>query len=96
MRLSRCLPGSKPPRANAFTIVEALVAIVILMIFALTSTVALNSFDERAARNRNAEAARAIVEDYANCSTTPSTPPPPRLPGLTSTATAFLTASFIR
>lgn len=66
MRFSRCLPGHKSSRANAFTIVEALVAIVILMIFALTSTMALNSFDERAARNRNAEAARAIVEDYVN------------------------------
>lgn len=53
-------------RARAFTIVEALVAVVILMIFALTSTMALNFFDERAARNRNAEAARAVVEDYVN------------------------------
>ena len=53
-------------RTDAFTIVEALVAIVILMIFAVTSTMSLNFFDERAARNRNAEAARAIVEDYVN------------------------------
>ncbi len=45
---------------------EALVAIVILMIFAVSSTMALNFFDERAARNRNAEAARAIVDDYVN------------------------------
>ena len=53
-------------RGNAFTIVEALVALVVLMVFALTSTMSLNFFNERAARNRNAEAARAVVEDYVN------------------------------
>ena len=53
-------------RAQAFTIVEALVSIAVLMIFAVTSTMTLNFFDERASRNRNAEAARAVVEDYVN------------------------------
>ncbi len=53
-------------QASAFTIVEALVAISILAIFLVTSTMSLNFFDERAARNRNAEAARAVVEDYVN------------------------------
>ncbi len=66
MRPRRCTPRSKALRASAFTIVEALVAIAILIIFALTSTMALNFFDERATRNRNAEAARVIVEDYIN------------------------------
>ena len=53
-------------RKSGFTILEALTAIVILMIFAVTSTMALSFFDDRAARNRNAEAARAVVDDYVN------------------------------
>ena len=47
------------------------------MIFAVTSTMALNFFDERAARNRNAEAARAIVDDYVNYLLNDSLPVPP-------------------
>ena len=53
-------------QVRGFTLIEALIAIVILMIFAVTSTMALNFFDDRAARNRNAEAARAVVDDYVN------------------------------
>lgn len=49
---------------DAFTLVEALIALVVLMIFAVSSTAALNLFNDRAARTRNAEAARAIVENY--------------------------------
>ncbi len=49
---------------GAFTLVEALIALVVLMIFAVSSTAALNLFNDRAARTRNAEAARAIVENY--------------------------------
>lgn len=66
MRLPCCFQKAKRRPAQAFTIVEALVAITVLMIFAVTSTMTLNFFDERAARNRNAEAARTIVEDYVN------------------------------
>ncbi len=53
-------------RQRGFTLIEALIAIVILMVFAVTSTMALNFFDDRAARNRNTEAARAVVDDYVN------------------------------
>ncbi len=53
-------------RRGGFTLIEALIAITILMIFLVTSTMALNFFDDRAARNRNAEAARAVVDDYVN------------------------------
>ena len=61
----------RPPRHfravnQAFTIVEALIALVVLMIFALSSTVTLNLFNERAAKNRNAEAARVTVENYVS------------------------------
>ena len=66
LRPIRNRSAAPPARQGAFTIVEALVAIVILMIFAVSSTMTLNLFDERAARNRNAEAARAIVDDYVN------------------------------
>ena len=39
-------------------------ALFILMVFAVSSTVTLNLFNDRAAKNRNAEAARALVENY--------------------------------
>ena len=35
-----------------------------MALFGLASTVTLNLFDTRAARNRNAEAARAVMNDY--------------------------------
>ncbi len=53
-------------RRGGFTILEALVSLVILMIFAVSSTVTLNLFNDRAARNRNMEAARGVVDDYVN------------------------------
>ena len=52
--------------SDAFTLVEALIALVVLMIFAVSSTVTLNLFNDRAARTRNAEAARALVENYVS------------------------------
>lgn len=58
-------PSRRASRLNeAFTIVEALIALVVLMIFAVSSTAALNLFNDRSARTRNAEAARAIVDNY--------------------------------
>lgn len=79
-----CLPHlRRQPRfrhRRGFTLVEALIAITILVIFAVTSTVALNFFDDRAARNRNAEAARGVVDDYVNYLLGDS------LPNLTATA----------
>ena len=71
-RLRRRMPSSR----RGFTLIEALIAIVILMVFAITSTAALNFFDDRAARNRNAEAARAVVDDYVNYLLTDSVPAP--------------------
>ena len=53
-------------RSAAFTLVEALVSLLILTAFFLASTATLNLFDARAAKNRNAEAARALVDDYVN------------------------------
>lgn len=47
---------------KAFTIVEALIALSILALFAGSSVYGLMSFNDRASRNRNAEAARAILE----------------------------------
>jgi competence protein ComGC len=49
-----------------FTVVEALIALTVLTIFFVVSTMALNLFDTRAAQNRNTEAARAIVDDYVS------------------------------
>lgn len=46
----------------AFTIVEAVVALTIFGVFALSAFYAIINFNDRAARNRNAEAARAILE----------------------------------
>ena len=50
--------------SGGFTILEAVISLAILALFGLGSTVTLNLFDNRAARNRNAEAARAVVNDY--------------------------------
>ncbi len=50
--------------SRGFTVLEAVIALTILALFGLGSTVALNLFDNRAARNRNAEAARAVMNDY--------------------------------
>lgn len=50
-------------RHSAFTLVEIIVALAMLAVFAVTSTACLSNFNTRAAVNRNAEAARAIVED---------------------------------
>ena len=63
--------------ARAFTLVEALIALVVLMLFALSSTVTLNLFNDRSAKNRNAEAARAIVDNYVAALLTSSTVPSP-------------------
>jgi type II secretory pathway pseudopilin PulG len=52
--------------ARAFTVVEAVIALSILALFGLGTTVTLNLFDNWAAHNRNTEAARAIVDDYVN------------------------------
>jgi type II secretory pathway pseudopilin PulG len=51
---------------TGFTIVEAVISLAILALVGLSTTVALNLFDNRAARNRNAEAARGVVDDYVN------------------------------
>lgn len=59
-------PRRSRAASQAFTIIEAVISLVILMIFAVSSTVALNIFNDRAARVRNAEAARAIVETYVS------------------------------
>ena len=61
----------------AFTLVEALISLVVLMIFAVSSTTALNLFNDRAAKNRNAEAARAIVENYVAALLSSSSVPAP-------------------
>lgn len=53
-------------RTRGFTLVEALVSLAILAAFGLGSTVVLNLSNDRAAKNRNAEAARAVVNDYIN------------------------------
>lgn len=57
-------PGSS--RESAFTIVEVIIALSILGAFLIVSTASLNLFDNWAAKNRNAEAARVIVDDYLN------------------------------
>lgn len=61
---------------EAFTLVEALISLVVLMVFAVSSTVTLNLFNDRAAKTRNAEAARAVVEDYVAELLASSSPPP--------------------
>ena len=53
-------------RDAAFTIVETMIALAIFGAFALGSTATLNLMDTRAARNRNAEAARSLLDDYVN------------------------------
>lgn len=49
-------------RRDAFTIVEALIALAVLALFSGSAVYALMNFNDRASRNRNAEAARAILE----------------------------------
>lgn len=70
----RIFPGFQ--RAQAFTIVEAVVAIAILSLFAVGSIYGLMSFNDRATRNRNAEAARAILESNVDALLAQSTMPP--------------------
>lgn len=62
------MPSHRHQRSwiDAFTLVEAMVTLAILTVFFLASTATLNLFDTRAAKNRNAEAARALVDDYIN------------------------------
>lgn len=55
----------RPPNA-AFTLVEVMISLLLLAAFFVSSTATLNLFDTRAAKNRNAEAARAVVDDYVN------------------------------
>ncbi len=61
---------------GAFTIVEAVVAMAILSLFAVGSIYGLMSFNDRAARNRNAEAARTILENYVDALLIQNTVPP--------------------
>ena len=63
-----CRPLSRGPRtcSGAFTLVEVLISLVIMTTLFLVSTATLNLFDTRAAKNRNTEAARVIVDDYIN------------------------------
>ncbi len=70
MNFCSLLPSSRAtanrrfsPAQSGFTLVEILVSLTMLAVFALTSTACLSSFNTRAAVNRNAEAARVIVED---------------------------------
>jgi hypothetical protein len=56
----------KPLGRSGFSVLEAVISVAILALFGLGSTVALNLFDTRATRNRNAEAARGVVDDYVN------------------------------
>ena len=77
MRLPCSNPRRSRSRTEAFTVVEALIALVVLMIFAVSSTVTLNLFNDRAARTRNAEAARAMVENYVAALLAASTVPTP-------------------
>ncbi len=51
---------------SAFTIVEAMIALAVLGLFAGSAVYALMSFNDRASRNRNAEAARAILESQVD------------------------------
>lgn len=56
-------PSPSRRGAGAYTIVEALIALTILGVFAVSSTVTLNLFNDRAAKNRNLEAARILMEN---------------------------------
>ncbi len=51
-------------RQDAFTLVETLIALTILAVFAVSSTMTLSLFNTRAAKNRNLEAARSLMENY--------------------------------
>ena len=65
------------------TIVESVIALTVLSIFLVTSTMALNLFDTRAAQNRNLEAARAVVDDYLTYLLDDNTPIPTATTGNT-------------
>jgi hypothetical protein len=65
-RLARRLPRLRGNAARAFTIIEAVISLGALALAGMASTVALNLFDDRAAHNRNTEAARAEVDDCIN------------------------------
>jgi hypothetical protein len=65
---------------NGFTVLEAAISLAILALFGLATTVALNLFDDRAAHNRNNEAARAQVDDYINYLLNDSTNAPAATP----------------
>ncbi len=65
----------------AFTIVEAVIALAILGLFALSSVYSLMTFNDRATRNRNAEAARAILESSIDAVLSQPTPPTATAPG---------------
>ena len=62
--------------SGGFTVLEAVIALTILALFGLGSTVALNLFDNRAARSRNAEAARDVVNNYIDYLLSTTTPVP--------------------
>ena len=62
--------------SRGFTVLEAVIALAILALFGLGSTVALNLFDNRAARSRNAEAARAVMNNYIDYLLSINTPAP--------------------
>ena len=63
-------------RVSGLTLIEVLISLAILVAFGLGSTYTLNLFDDRAAQNRNAEAARAAVDDYVNYLLRDDTPIP--------------------
>lgn len=60
---------------DAFTIVEAMIALSVLALFAGSAVYALMSFNDRAARNRNGEAARAILESQVDAMLAQATMP---------------------
>ena len=55
---------------------EALISLTVLGIFAVGSTATLNFFETNSVRNRNSEAARAVVDDYVNYLLDDNTLPP--------------------
>lgn len=58
------IPLRPNSRRDALTLVETLIALTILVIFAVSSTMTLNLFNRRAAKVRNLEAARSLMENY--------------------------------
>ena len=67
-------------RPHAFTLVETLIALTILIVFAVSSTLTLNLFNARAAKNRNVEAARSLMENYVGLALTTTTALTPTTP----------------